>query len=306
MFRNLRMYRVFTKWPETEELLSEVLSNVAFKPCDAYSEKSAGWESPSDNPNGPLCRRLAGADLLQLRTQSRVLPVAAVKEAVEERVADYRERTGEDPGRRDMRRLKEETRDSLLPKALLKSDRLHALFLQSEGVLAVDTASAPKAEWLLDHLRPALGRLQAVPLAFKSPVGGLLSRLFLGKAVAGFDVGRECRMQEMADSRSHATWREMDLDDATIRQHVVDGMRITQLGLMYDNVMSCVISEDAVISKIKFAGGEAEDVTDDEDPQMRQDAEFVLLTGTLQRLLKDLKKNLEGYSEAGPAAPDAS
>lgn len=298
MFRNLRLYRVYTQWPESEESLSEALAEVAFRPCDRYSETSAGWEPPGEGDT--LCRRLNGADLLQLRTQSRVLPVAAIKEEVEARVAEYRERTGEEPGRRDLRRLKEETRDALLPKALLKSDRMNALFLLDEGVLAIDTGSAPRAEWLLDHLRPALGRLQAVPLAFKSPVSSLLTRLFLGKPVARFQLGRECRMQDPADSRAVATWKDLDLDDPTIRQHVVDGMRLTHLGFGYDNLLTAVLSEEAVIGKLKFVEGGVEDVTDDEDPQARQDADFVLLTGTLKRLLDDLKKELEGYSDGTP------
>jgi len=85
MFRNLRFYRITNPWPKTEQKLSEVLSENAFSPCGAFSERSAGWEAPAIYDDAPLCRRLHGADLLQLRTQSRVLPVAAIKDAQEEK-----------------------------------------------------------------------------------------------------------------------------------------------------------------------------------------------------------------------------
>ena len=85
MFRNLRFYRITSPWPKTEQKLSEVLSENAFSPCGAFSERSAGWEAPAIYDDAPLCRRLHGADLLQLRTQSRVLPVAAIKEAQDEK-----------------------------------------------------------------------------------------------------------------------------------------------------------------------------------------------------------------------------
>jgi DNA recombination-dependent growth factor C len=78
MFRNLRFYRITNPWPKTEQKLSEVLSENAFSPCGAFSERSAGWEAPAIYDDAPLCRRLHGADLLQLRTQSRVLSVAAL------------------------------------------------------------------------------------------------------------------------------------------------------------------------------------------------------------------------------------
>jgi recombination associated protein RdgC len=86
MFRNLRFYRVTSPWPESEQDLSDSLSVNEFTPCGSFAERSAGWEAPVAGEDAPLCRRLNGADLLQLRTQSRVLPVAAIKEALEERV----------------------------------------------------------------------------------------------------------------------------------------------------------------------------------------------------------------------------
>ena len=47
MFRSLRFYRITNPWPKTEQKLSEVLSENAFSPCGAFSERSAGWEAPA-------------------------------------------------------------------------------------------------------------------------------------------------------------------------------------------------------------------------------------------------------------------
>jgi len=102
-------------------------------------------------------------------------------------------------------------------------------------------------------------------------------------------------MQDVSDSRSTVTWRDFDLTDHAIRQHVVEGMKITHLGVEFDAVMSCVIDQDAAVSKVKFVGGDAIEQWG-EDPQAKQDADFVLLTGTVRRLLEDLKKLLGGYA----------
>lgn len=75
MFRNLRFYRVTSPWPKSEQALSDQLAENAFSPCGAFLERSAGWEAPVESDEALLCRRLNGADLIQLRTQSRVLPV---------------------------------------------------------------------------------------------------------------------------------------------------------------------------------------------------------------------------------------
>src|SRR5690606_40407669 len=67
------------------------------------------------------------SDLLRLRTQTRLLPAAALNEALEVRIAEYRERMQQEPPRRVKRQLKDQTRDELLPKALLKSQRTTAM-----------------------------------------------------------------------------------------------------------------------------------------------------------------------------------
>lgn len=296
MFRNLRFYRITSPWPGTEQELSELLSARVFSPCGAFSERSAGWEAPGSGDETSLCRRLNGADLLQLRTQSRVLPAAAIKEAMEERVAEYRVRMEQEPPRGELRRLQEQTRDELLPKALLKSERSRACFIHAESLLAIDVATVTKAEWFLDHLRTCFTRFQCVPLSFNSPAGDLLRRIFLGESPLGFSLGRECRMQSLLDSKSVMTLRDIELTDQTIRQLVTEGMKLTHLGLGFDEVLNCVVSEDVAISKIRFIEGEAVDAFDGEDPQARLDADFVLLSGTIRRLIEDLKKLLGGYA----------
>ncbi len=302
MFRNLRFYRIHSPWPDTEEALSELLSNRAFRPCSAFSERSAGWESPGAQGGERLCRRLAGADLLELRTQSRVLPPAAVKESLADRIEDYRSRMGQEPPRRELRRLKEETREELLPKALVQSSRTRGFVLRDEALLAVDAAAPARAEWFVEHLRACFDGLRLEPLRFNTSPGALLQKLFLGTPPAGFSLGRECRMADPVDGRSTGTWRHVDLDDETIRRHVRDGMRLVQLGFGFEEVLSGVMADDGFIGKLKLADGEAADVSDEEEDLARRDAEFVLLTGTVRRLVARLSELLDGFDDS-PAEP---
>ena len=298
MFRNLRFYRVTSPWPDSEQELSDKLSENAFSPCGSFSERSAGWEALGSNEDDPLCRRLNGADLIQLRTQSRVLPVAAIKEALEERVVEFRSRMELEPTAGELRRLREETRDKLLPKALVKSERNRAFYLHTESLLVIDVATPTKAEWFLDQLRPCFEQFYCTPLTFKNAPAELMHRIFMGESPLGFSLGRECRMKDATESKSTVNWSDFELSDNTIRQHVVEGMKLTHLGLGFDEVLSCVINEDGVFSKLKFIAGEAADNFDAEDPMARLDADFVLLTGAVRRLTDDLKKLLGGFAHS--------
>ena len=286
MFRNLRLYRLHSTW----------LEDAAFTPCGAYSERSSGWEAPTGDDSDPLCRRVAGADLLRLRSQTRLLPAAAVNEALEDRLAEFRTRTSRDPSRREKRQLKDEIHAELMPRALLKSERVRGFCLIQEKLIGIDTAAEAQAERFLDKLRDALGSLQVTPLKFRQPVGGLIHQVFLGDGPREFRPGREARMQDPAAGSATVSWMDIDLSDDDVRRHVRSGLKLTRLGIVYDDIGSLVLDQDGVIRKLKLQGMDAaEDVGDDEDPLVRLDAEFVLLTSVVRRLVASLEKALGGF-----------
>ncbi len=295
MFRNIRYYRLDSEWPESEELLSQALENAAFKPCGPLTERSSGWMPVYPDSGESLARRVNGADLIKLRSQSRVLPAAVIAEELEERIEEFTNRMQEAPSAREKRRLKAETRDELLPKAMLKSDRIWGYIDLKEQVIGIDSAQPTTNERFLRRLKAAFGDLNIRPLQYQKPVSELLTAIFLGGAPKQFSLGRECRMQDASDAGSVVRWTDFDLTEKTIRNHVAEGMHLTHVAIVYDNVMSCVLDENGGISKIRFVGMD-DDSHEDNDPLARMDAEFVLLSGTLRLLLADLKKLLGGFA----------
>lgn len=294
MFRNLRLYRLHSDWPDSEEALSQKLYNVEFKPCGPYAERSMGFEPPAGEGDVSLARRVGGADLFRLRTQTRLLPNAAISEALDERIEQFRSRTQRDPSRKEKRDLKDEVHAELKPRALLKSDRTWGFYLRSEKLLGLDTTSETEAERCLEEIRSALGSLQVTPLAFKEPVSRLLTQVFLGGGSASFVAGRECRMVDPSTGVASVTWLNIDLGEPSVQKHVRDGLKIDRLGVEFDSVLSCVIGQDAVIRKLKLEGAETDDDPED-DPLANLDAQFVVITGLVKRLVTALKKELGGY-----------
>jgi recombination associated protein RdgC len=293
MLRSVRFYSVQSPWPTSEKELSEKLATVLFRPCGTYTERSSGFEPPTGTEDGSLARRLGGTDMLRVRTQVRVLPTAAVNEALEVRLAEYRQRMQEEPGRRTKRKLKDQTRDELLPKALLKSDRMTALYLLQENVLAIGTSSETRAERFLEQLRAALGKLDAKPLAFERPLAEFLTRVFAGDPPAKFALGRECRMRDRKEVKSSVRWQDVDLTQANVRRCVKDGMELTHLGIEFGGAMSGVIDANGVIGKFKLLDLEEPPEDTAEEPLARFDAELALLGGTLRQLVAGLRQALD-------------
>ena len=295
MFRNVRFYRLDGTWPDSEEALSTSLEQAGFEPCGPLTERSSGWVAIHPDTSDSLARRVNGADLIRLRSQSRVLPAAVVSEELEVRIEEYRKRMQEAPNPREKRRLKAEARDELMPKAMLKSDRIWGYIDLKEKVLGIDTALDSVAERFLRRMQASLDGINIRPLQFMKPVDELLTGIFFEDAPRQFSLGRECRMQDLGDAASKVRWTDFDLSDKSIRDHVANGMRLTHLSVVYDNIMNFVMDENGVLTKLKFIGMD-DDNEGHTDPLARQDAEFVLITATLRNLLGDLKKSLGGFA----------
>ena len=296
-FRNLRVYRIHTEWPDTEEALSDLLAAAEFKPCGAFAERSGGFEAPVDNVGDLLCRRLAGNDLLQLRVQSRVLPAAAVKEALAERIEEFKQRMHSEPNRAEKRELKEEIYSQLLPQALTRSDRVQAFYLRDKKLLVVGTPSQSVAEYFLDNLGRALISLRYSPLAFKQPALDLLTRVFLQTRVDSFSLGRECRMRDPSDTAATVNWLDIDLADPSVRRHVTEGLAVDRLGLNFDQVFRLVLDADLVVRKLRLADQESMADEPMDDPLAKHDADFVMLSACVNQLMQGLEKSLGGYPD---------
>ena len=294
-FRNVRLYRIFSQWPSSEEALSGVLENAAFKPCGAYSERSGGFEPPVNGAGDLLARRVSGADLLQLRIQTRVLPPAAVQEALAVRIDAFKQRTQTEPNRSEKRDLKDEVYSELLPQALLRSDRLQAVMLPADGILVVGSASESAADYFMDALKRAMVTFQYAPVAFKTPADELMKRLFTGSSSERFRMGRECRMRDPSDTRASVNWLDFDLGDSSIRRHVTDGLKVDRLGLIFDQVCGLVIDQDLVLRKVRLLGQDGMDQVPDEDPLAKHDAEFVIMAGAFKSLVDALSAELGGF-----------
>jgi recombination associated protein RdgC len=294
MFKNLRLYRLHSGWPDAEEALAEQLEQAAFKPCGPYSERSSGWEPPAA-PDYPLfARRVGGADLMRLRSQVRLLPAAAVKEALEERVGEFQQRAQREPSRRERLQLKDEIHAELMPRALVKSERVKGFCLIADRIIGIDTASEAQAERFLDQLREALGSLQVTPLKYRQPVGQIIHRVFLNQGPKELRAGRECRMEDASAGAASVSWADIDLSDDDVQRHVRNGLKLARLGMVYEELASFVLDQDGVIRKFRLQGMDDAEERGEEEGLARLDAEFVLATGVTHRLVNVLSKALGG------------
>ena len=117
--------------------------------------------------------------LLCARKQERLLPSAAVAEAVDERIAEIETGEARDVGRTERRALREQVVTEMLPRAFTRSRRT-LLYIDTESGWLVVDAGSEQAEEVISMLRETLGTLPARAPGTASVARGRFHRLVAG------------------------------------------------------------------------------------------------------------------------------
>ena len=282
------------------ETLSQALSEHAFQAVSGLALFSEGFANAvpfSDD----LIFSTQNSDKISLKTEERILPAAAVKDLLEDKIADIQAKTARRVGRKEKQRIKEELINELLPKTLTKSSRTNLYLLPKSGLclLLVDNANDNRASKAVSRLREALGDLFVfLPSTVKSPEQLMTDWLLSGECAGGFDLDDSCEMKSLSDETG-TTVRiaKADLTSDEVVQHIKSGKTVTQLGLTWQDKIAFVLSNDLSIKRIRFLDMVQEEAENDSDDLPTLTAATQLLaTQTLADMFDELIAHLGGVS----------
>ena len=114
-FKNLQLHRLPAPWAVTPDQLEQWLAPHAFQPGNSVEKQSFGWASPRDD--GALVYSINRQMLLTFRAEKKLLPASVVNQVTKARALEMEEQQGFKPGRKQLRELKEQVTDELLPRA---------------------------------------------------------------------------------------------------------------------------------------------------------------------------------------------
>ena len=296
-FKNLRAYRLTYDTGLEAERLEELLLEHPFVPCGKSDTARMGWVPPL--PDGQMLTHTVGrCTMLCLRRQEKVMPAASVRERLDERVAEWSAREGRQPGRREKTALKDEVVFDLLPRALTRSELTYAYFDFERQWLLVDTASAPRAERLIDTLRAAVEVLPVVPLDSAREVAEVMTGWLTARPPAWLVPENDIELQNMREARNVVRCRYQDIDSREVLSHIDAGKRVTALGLVWRDAVRCVLTGDFAVRRLRFEDAVAahEGGTDD-DPVTQFDQDFAVMIVQLGRLLDELLEACGGMEK---------
>lgn len=295
LIKTARIYRVPVDWKFTSAQLEESLKAHSFQPVSGMDLQSQGWAPVREN--GGLVHSIAGQFLLRLSTEKKLLPSSVVKEFVRAKAIEVEEQQGFKPGRKQLKELKEQVTDDLLPRAFsIKSSTL-VWIDPINGWLVVDSGSAAIADDVIKSLIKAIDKFPLETFSVQqSPVSAMTSWLAQDICPAGFTVDQDTEFRSNAEGKATVRYLRQSLEAEDIKRHITSGKQCTRLAMTWADRISFVLNEDLVIKRISpldvmKESGDGTSKNDDE----RFDSDVTLMTGELNKMFSDLVVALGGF-----------
>lgn len=296
-FKNLQLHRLPAPWAVTPDQLEKWLAPHAFQPGNSVEKQRSGWASPRDD--GALVYSINRQMLLMFRTEKKLLPASVVNQVTKARALEIEEQQGFKPGRKQLRELKEQVTDELLPRAFAIRRDTRVWIDPANGWLVIDAAS----QALADDVRSLLVKsIDQLPLASVrvalSPVAAMTDWLLSGEAPGGFTVDQDAELRSNGEGGATVRYVGHALDADDMRRHIEAGKQCMRLAMTWDNRVSFVLTPSLTIKRVTPLDviKEAADPTAQNDDE-RFESDVTLMTGELGRMLTDLVDILGGEQQ---------
>jgi len=301
VFKNLIVYRLGEGWTASLEQLEAALDKARYVECGASQEKATGWIEPRGEAHGPLVESVGGQWILKFMIEVKAVPGSVLNRKAKERAAQIEQTTGRKPGKKEVKEIKEEVKQTLLPMAFSKQGSVLVWIDMNARLMLVDASSQGRADEVVTALVKELeGFAVALVDTQISPVAAMADWLTTQEPPAGFNIEQECELKATDESKAVVRYARHPLDNDEVKQHIAQGKLPTKLALTWDDRVSFMLTEGMQIKKVSFQDVVFEGKSADDGGF---DADVAIATGELCQLLPDLIQALGGEAVRPSLAP---
>src|SRR5690554_5138231 len=296
-FKNLRIFRLAPSWSFTAEQWETALEKQAFRPGASTDMQSLGWIAPREDSG--LVYSQNGQYLITLRADKKLLPATVINQVAKARAQDIEEQQGYKPGRKQMKEIKEQVTDELLPKAFSIYRDTRVWIDTRNRWLVIDAAAAAKSDEVMGALAKVLDPFPVIPLYTElSPASAMTNWLISDEPPTNFSVDQDTELRSTNETRAAVRYVRQAVEIADVRKHVEAGKQCTRLALTWADRVSFVLSDGLDLKRIAPLDVLQEGRIPSHDEAEQFDSDFTLMSGELARLLEDLVEALGGEKQA--------
>ena len=289
-FKNLNVYRL-TDWNIAPSALEERLSGYALRKCLSMEMQSRGWVPPREE-EGKFLHIQGHHLLISLGIEKKLLPASVINQSTKERAVEILQQQGFEPGRKQLREIKESILAGLLPRAFTLRSKTSAWIDPAGGWFIIDTPSPAKADEFLEVVFKTVDNVKLKPLKTNlSPAAAMTGWLAGNEAPASFTIDRHCELRALDDEKATISYNRHNLDAEEIRRHVQTGKEATKLAMTWCDKISFVLHENLQLKRVTPLDI-LKEPSETADEQF--DSDFAIMTGELKQLLTDIIEALGG------------
>lgn len=291
--RNIITYRLNVE-AITATIIIEKLAAKPFIAPGSHDLFSQGWVAPASHAPDLIGIEQQGAILVTLRTDEKLLPAGVIRQEADKRVKQIEAEESRKVGRREMREIRERVAEELTPRALVRSRFQRAIIDLHDGFVHVEAGSSSKAENLLAVLRETLGSLQTRLIDTQiTPQSAMTLWLTLAGAPGLFTLDTDCELRFPGAGGAVAKFARQSLDSDEIRENLQAGKLATKLGLVWQDRISFVLTEDLQFKRMTML-----DILCEQIEEAEADDQAALFDTSLAMTIGELRQFVPAVIEA--------
>lgn len=294
-FKQAQIFQLTDSVRYTPINLIEKLEELVFEDCLPSMPYGAGWVSPVDDEDAPLIQSMNGYMMICLQIEEKILPPIVVRQELAKKIKKIESSENRKVSPKEKYALKDEITAMLLPRAFSKLTKVYAYIDTKNKWLILGTANAKKTEQFLSAFKKTFGdTIDTFQIKKLSAI--MTSWLKHQNHSSSFSIEKSCVLQDANHQSRVIRCKEQDLFASSIQSLIKDGCEIKQLALNWQDRIDFVLLDNLSLQSIRFKDEILEQVKEMEagTKQQQFNADFLIMTETLDGLLKDL---LDSFAE---------
>lgn len=297
-----------------------LLERFESKDPSATSWRSQGLVHVVEN-DGFIYPIEAGALLMNVQFNERILPGKVRDEFLAERLKQFEDREGRKMNKKDYAMLKEEVEFELLPKAFIRRSQVPVLFFCRQRMLLVCTSSAKRAFDVVALLHGFFNNATQSEPAFypmdtTNPIVGTLTAIAkdgfqTDDGLSYFEVGTSAVLR--GEGKQTIRIKDKDIEAGDIHKLLMQGYDVHELGMAHDPngntdepLLTFAFNDKGIFKSLKFNDGVAKVEMGQAETATEQLTSVIWLTArTYRDLVLNLMTEFGGYKTFGDMKREA-